>query len=49
MGLAPEQIEPLRRFETALDGEARALDNALFACMYGRQTDRNVARVDAVF
>src|SRR5260370_36760477 len=48
MGLAPEQIQPWRRFDTALEGEARALDDALFACAHGLHIDRNGASVYAV-
>lgn len=48
MGLAPEQIELLRRFETALEVAASAIDGALFAFMYGLQIDRNGASVDAI-
>src|SRR5262249_52712152 len=48
MGLAPEQIQPWRRLETALEVAARARDDALFALAHGPQIDRNGASVDAV-
>ncbi len=48
MGETPEQIQPLRRFDTALEVAASALDDALFALAHGLQIDRNGASVDAV-
>jgi len=48
MGLAYEQIQSLRRFDTALEGAASALDDALFAFAYGLHIDRSRASVYAV-
>jgi len=48
MGLTHEHIQPLRRFDTALEGAASALDDALFAFAYDLHIDRNGASVYAV-
>src|SRR2546426_11376468 len=47
-GLAYQQIQPLRRFDTALKGVASALDHALFTFAHGLHIDRNGASAYAV-
>src|SRR5215467_4418623 len=48
MGLAPQQIQPWHSFDTALEVEARAIDDTLFAVAHSLQIDRYGASVDAV-